>query len=44
MNCLCNLFEDNVWWVIVAIIILALLCNNGCGCGTPYNTPCNRCN
>ena len=30
-NCLCNLFSgDNVWWIIIAIIILFTCC--GCGC------------
>ena len=30
MNCLCNLFDNNCVWII--IIVLLLLCNNGCGC------------
>ena len=52
MNCLCNLFEDNIWWVLIAILILFLLCNNsgsGCGCsgantyGTTTYGNCNHC-
>ena len=36
MNCLCNLFDDNVIWIVViALLILYVSCNqtNGCGCG-----------
>lgn len=36
MNCLCNLFDDNVIWiVIIALLILYVSCsqNSTCGCG-----------
>ena len=29
-NCLCNLFNDNVVWLIILAIILFYCC--GCGC------------
>ncbi len=34
-NCLCNLFGgDNIWWIIIVLIILFSCCGsfNGCGC------------
>ncbi len=34
MNCLCNLFDNEVIWLIIIAIILYSCCNNtGCGCG-----------
>ena len=34
MNCLCNFFENNecLIWIIIALIVLSSLTNNGCGC------------
>ena len=32
-NCLCNLFEDNLVWLIILAIILIYCCNNNNGCG-----------
>ena len=29
-NCLCNLFNDNLVWIIILAIILIYCC--GCGC------------
>lgn len=38
MNCLCNLFDNEVFWLIViALLILNATCNGGCG-GDTYNT------
>ncbi len=38
MNCLCNIFDNEVLWlVIIALILLYAFCGNdgyGCGCGT----------
>ena len=38
MNCLCNIFDNEVLWlVIIALLILNATCNgtngSGCGCG-----------
>lgn len=51
MNCFCDLFQNEVvWLIIIALIILFTVCsNNGCGvgvtngcggCGTTYG--CNN--
>lgn len=32
MSCFCNLFNDpTVWLIIIALILLFMNCNNGCG-------------
>lgn len=34
MNCLCNLFDDPIiWLIIIALILLFMNCNNSCTCG-----------
>ncbi len=34
MNCLCNLFDDPIiWLIIIALILLFMNCNNTCTCG-----------
>lgn len=48
MNCLCNLFDDPIiWLIIIALILLFMNCNNSCGstggntngfCGNSYNS------
>lgn len=43
MNCLCNFFENNecLIWIIIALIVLSSLTNNGCGCcGTEHTGGC----
>lgn len=37
---LCNCFDDN--WVLIAIIVLMLivLCGDGCGCERNYHNNC----
>ena len=50
MNCLCNLFDNEVvWLIIIALLLLNATCNgdggffpsrSGCGCGTNYNNGC----
>ena len=47
MNCFCNLFDNEVvWLIIIALLILNFTCNgcsttrynnNGCGCGCGCN-------
>ena len=35
MNCLCNLFDnDIVWVIIIALILICVFGNNGCSCGS----------
>ena len=35
MSCLCNLFDNEViWLIIIALLILNFTCNGGCCCGT----------
>lgn len=40
MNCLCNFLENNecLVWIIIALIVLASLTNNGCGCSGTERT------
>ena len=35
MNCLCNLFDNEIVWVIIIALILIHFCGsgNGCSCG-----------
>ena len=34
MNCFCELFQNEVvWLIIIALLIVYGLCNNRCGCG-----------
>ena len=41
MNCLCNLFDNEVLWlVIIALLILNATCNGTCG-GRSYGCGCN---
>lgn len=48
MNCLCNLFDDPIiWLIIIALILLFMNCNNNtCSsgtngfCGNSYNSGC----
>lgn len=37
MNCFCNLFGDNIIWIIIIALILNQLCNSSCGCPTTNN-------
>ena len=38
-NCLCNLFGgDNIWWIIIVLVILFSCCGNSCGTG--YSNGC----
>lgn len=40
MNCLCRFFDDStLWLIIIAVILIALFCNNGSSCGCDY---CNN--
>ena len=37
MNCLCNLFDcENIWVIIAICLVLFFLCNCGGGCGNNY--------
>jgi len=32
MNCICELFEnETLWLIILTLLVLTLLCGNGCG-------------
>ena len=44
MNCICNLFGDNIIWIIIIALILNQLCNSDCGCGRSgdYGCGCGR--
>ena len=33
MNCLCNLFDNEIVWLILIALLIAGYCNSGSGCG-----------
>ncbi len=39
MNCLCDLFDNEVFWIIlIALAVMYCSNNGGCGCGIPAYT------
>ncbi len=41
MNCFCELFQNEVvWLIIIALIILFAVCGNGFGCSYNGRTGC----
>lgn len=42
MNCLCNILDNDIIWIILIALLVSNLCNSSsCGCGCP--SPCNTC-
>ncbi len=39
MNCLCNFLNDDIVWILIVILILLFICNNGC-CGAGVQNDC----
>ena len=42
MNCLCNLFDNEIVWVIIIALILIHFCGSGncCSCGSGNGSSC----
>lgn len=33
MNCICNLLDNDIVWIILICLLVANICNGGNGCG-----------
>ncbi len=41
MSCFCELFEnETLWLIILTLLVLTLVCGNGCGTTYPVNNGC----
>ena len=48
MNCLCNIFDNNIIWILIIVFLLLYFCGNtctggytgGCGNGCGYGCGC----